>query len=53
MDNVNQLLKQQEIAWSRSYTCPYKDAIEPLLLELALNNCLSGFAKISKTHLHT
>jgi hypothetical protein len=46
MHHVDQLLKQHEVAWVRSYTCPDKDAIEPLLLELVLNNCLSSFAKV-------
>jgi hypothetical protein len=46
MHNVDQLLKQHEVVWVRSDTCPDKDAIEPLLLELALNNRLSSFAKV-------
>src|SRR5436853_6784918 len=46
MHHVDQLLKQHEVAWNRSYACPDEDAIEPLLLELALNNCLRSFTKV-------
>src|SRR5262245_21869250 len=52
MHHIDELLKQQQVAWIRAYSCPDQDAIEPLLLELALNNCLGGFPKVSQTHLH-
>ena len=52
MHHVDQLLKQYEVAWIRSYTCPDEDAIEALLLEIALNNRFRGFAEVGQTHLH-
>jgi hypothetical protein len=46
MHHVNQLLKQNEVAWIGSYTCPDKNSIEAPLLELGLNNCLRRLAKV-------
>ncbi len=46
MHDVDQLLKQQEVARNRSYAGPDEDAIEPLLFELVLNDCLRSFTKI-------
>jgi hypothetical protein len=53
MDHVDQLLKQQEVVRVSAYTCPDHDAIELLLLELPLKNCLCSFAKVMHAHLHT
>jgi len=50
--DVYQLLEQQEVACDRSHACPDEDAIEPLLFQLVLNNCLRSFAKIGQAHLH-
>lgn len=46
MNHVDQLLKQYEVVWDYSYARADHDTIPRLVLELALNNCLSGFAEI-------
>lgn len=52
MHHVDQFLKQKEVAWIRSYTCSDQDAVEPLLLEPAFDNCLRSLAKVGHAHLH-
>jgi hypothetical protein len=52
MHHIDQLLKQKEVAWIGSYTCSDQDAVEPLLLELALDHCLRSLAEVGHAHLH-
>lgn len=52
MHDVDQLLKENEVSCDGSDPRTDEDAIETLLLEVGLNNCLSRFAKIRQAHLY-
>src|SRR5262249_1391461 len=52
MDHVDELLKQEEVAWVCSYARSDEDAIKPVLLELIPNDCLRSFAEVVQAHLH-
>src|SRR5438552_17351519 len=48
MHHVDQLLKQHEVAWNRSYACPDEDAIDRFCLRLVLTTSFAVSPKSCK-----
>ena len=49
MHDVNQLLEQNEVAWSAPDTSTYQDAVELPPLEFGGDHCLRSLTKVGQT----